>query len=196
MAINPQRSHVTVEEYIRLANESPDVRYDYIDGQVIRCAGGSPQHAEIAANIISILKQNLRGSSCHVFTSDVKIRLSASRYVHPDVAVSCDERDWVDPEAIHYPNLVIEVLSPSTEARDRGQKFAHYRACPTIREYVLINFAYQAIEVCRREKDPFWTFQTFTPGTDVELTSLGIRFPVVDVYEGIFFPEGNDDQLL
>lgn len=194
MATNPQHTYMTVEEYLQLDTESPDARYDYIDGHVIRCAGGSPQHADIAANIIVILKQLLRGRSCRVFTSDVRIRFSASRYVHPDIAVSCDERDRVDPEAIRYPNLVIEVLSPSTEARDRGQKFADYRACSTIQEYVLINFAYQAVEVCRREKNHFWSFQTFTSGTDVELTSLGIHFPVTDVYEGVFFPEGNDDQ--
>jgi Uma2 family endonuclease len=195
MAINPHHSYMTVEEYLQLDNESPDVCYDYLDGQVIRCAGGSPQHAEIATNVIAILKQFLRGSRCHVFTSDVRIRFSASRYVHPDIAVSCDQRDWTDPEAIHHPSLVIEVLSPSTEARDRGQKFADYRACLSIQEYVLINFAYQAVEVCRREKNHFWSFQTFTLGTDVELTSLGIHFPVADVYEGVFFPEGDDNQL-
>jgi Uma2 family endonuclease len=194
MAINPQHSYMTVEEYLQLDNESPDARYDYIDGQVIRYARGSPQHADIAANVIGILKQFLRGSSCRVFTSDVRIRFSASRYVHPDIAVSCDERDRVDPEAIHYPSLVIEVLSHTTEARDRGQKFADYRACPTIQEYVLINFAYQAVEVCRREKNHFWSFQTFKPGTNVELTSLGIHFPVADVYDGVYLPEENDDQ--
>jgi len=194
MAINPEHSYMTVEEYLQLENESPDARYDYIDGQVIRCAGDSPQHADIAADVIGILKQFLRGSFCRVFTSDVRIRLSASRYVDPDIAVSCDERDRIDPEAIHYPSLVIEVLSRATEARDRGQKFADYRACPTIQEYVLINFAYQAVEVCRREKNHFWSFQTFKPGSDVELASIGIRFPVTDVYDGVFLPEENDDQ--
>jgi Uma2 family endonuclease len=194
MATNPQHLYLTVEEYLQLDNESPDARYDYIDGQVIRCAGGSPQHAEIAANIISILKPFLRGSSCHLFTSDVRIRLSASRYLHPDIAVSCDERDWADPEAIRYPRLVIEVLSPSTEARDRGQKFAYYRACPTIQEYVLINFAYQTVELFRHEKNHLWSFQTFTPGSEVQLTSVGIHFPVTDVYEGVFIPETYDDQ--
>jgi Uma2 family endonuclease len=194
MATNPQRLSITVEAYLQLDNESPDVRYDYIDGQVIQLAGGSPQHADIAANVISILKQSLRGKPCRVFTSDVKIRLSASRYVHPDIAVSCDERDRVDPESIQYPSLVLEVLSPSTEARDRGQKFADYRARPSIQEYVLINTAYKAVEVCRREKGHLWSFQTFMPASDVELTSLDIRFPVADVYEGVFFPGGNDDQ--
>ncbi len=194
MATNPQHPYMTVEEYLRLDNESPDARYDYIDGQVIRCAGGSPQHAEIATNITSIIKPFLRGSSCHVFSSDVRIRLSASRYVHPDIAVSCDERDWADPEAIRYPGLIIEVLSPSTEARDRGQKFADYRALTSLQEYVLINFAYQGIELFRREKGHLWSFQTFLPDADVELVSLGIRFPVADVYEGIFFPGGNNNQ--
>ena len=194
MATNPQHSYMTVEEYLQLDRESPDARYDYLDGQVIRCAGGSPQHAEIATNVISILKQFLRGSPCHVFTSDVRIRFSASRYVHPDIAVSCDERDWVDPEAIRYPCLVVEVLSPSTEARDRGQKFADYRACPTIQEYLLINFAYQTVELFRREKNHLWSFQTFAPDANVELTSLGIQFPVADVYEGIFFPDEDDEE--
>jgi Uma2 family endonuclease len=195
MATDPQHTYITVEEYLQLDNESPDVRYDYIDGQVIRCAGGSPQHADIAANVIGILKQLLRGCSCRVFTSDVRICFSASRYVHSDIAVSCDERDRVDPEAIRYPHLVVEVLSPSTEARDRGQKFADYRACSTIQEYVLVNYAHQAVEVCRREKNHFWSFQTFKSDTDVELISLGIHFPVTDVYEGVFLPEENDDQL-
>ena len=194
MVTNPQRSYMTVEEYLQLDNESSDSRYDYRDGQAIQLAGGSPQHADIAANVISILKQFLRNRSCRVFTSDVRIRLSATRYVHPDIAVSCDERDRVDPEAIRYPGIVIEVLSPSTEARDRGQKFAEYRACPSIQEYVLINFAYQEVEVCRRERNHLWSFQTYVPGSEVELTSLSIRFPVTDVYEGVFFPGGNDDQ--
>jgi Uma2 family endonuclease len=194
MATNPQHTYITVEEYLQLDNESPDARYDYIDGQVIKLAGGSPQHADIAANVIAILKQLLRGKSCRVFTSDVKIRFSASRYVHPDIAVSCDERDRVDPEAIRYPGIVIEVLSPSTEALDRGRKFAEYRACPSIQEYILINFAYQAVEVCRRERNHLWSFQTFTPGTDVELTSLEIHFPVTEVYEGVFLPDSHDDQ--
>jgi Uma2 family endonuclease len=185
---------MTVEEYLELERKSPDTRYDYIDGLVIRLAGGSPQHSMIAANVTGILKQFLRRGPCFVFTSDVKIRFSPSRYVHPDIAVSCDERDRVNPESIQYPSLVIEVLSPSTEARDRGQKFADYRACSSIQEYVLINYAEYAVEVCRREKQHFWSFQTFTPGTDVELTSLKIRFPVEDVYEGVGVPENNDDR--
>jgi Uma2 family endonuclease len=194
MATNPQQIYITVEEYLRLDNESSDACYDYIDGHVIRCAGGSPQHAEIATNLISVLRPFLRGSPCHIFSSDVRIRLSESRYVHPDIAVSCDERDWADPVAIRYPSLVIEVLSPSTELRDRGQKFAEYRACPSLQEYVLVNFAYQEVELYRREKGHLWSFQTFQLDAHVELASLGVRFPVTDVYGGVFFPSGDENQ--
>jgi Uma2 family endonuclease len=84
--------------------------------------------------------------------------------------------------------VVVEVLSPSTEVLDRGEKFECYRECPTIQEYVMINTSRLAIELCRREKNNFWSFQTLKPGATVELTSLGVRFPVSDVYAKVVFP--------
>ncbi len=193
MATNPQRSNVTVEEYLELDHDSPGVRYEYINGRIIMMAGGSPQHSLIAANITGILRQLLRESSCCVFNSDVKISLPTLNYVYADVAVSCDQRDFADPEYIYRPRVIVEVLSPSTEALDRGEKFESYRECPTIQEYVMVNTSRQAVEVCRREKNSFWSFQTFKPGTIVELTSLGIHFSVSDVYEKVVFP-GNNHQ--
>jgi Uma2 family endonuclease len=189
MATHPQHSSVTVEEYLELDRNSPDVRYEYINGRIIMLAGGSPQHALIAANVTGILGQLLRESSCCVFNSDVKISLpTSSTYVYADVAVSCDQRDFADPEYIYRPCVIVEVLSPSTEVLDRGEKFERYRECPTLQEYVMVNTSRLAVEVCRREKNNFWSFQTFKPGTTVELTSLGVRFVVSDVYEKVVFP--------
>lgn len=191
MATNPQRLHITVEEYLELDRNSPDVRYEYINGRVIMMAGGSPQHSLIAANVTGILRQLLMDSSCCVFNSDAKIRLPTKDYVYADVSVSCDQRDFAQPEFIYHPSVIVEVLSPSTEALDRGEKFESYRECPSVQEYVLINTSRQAIEVCRRERNSFWSFQTLRTGATVELASLGIRFQVSDAYEKVVFSGEN-----
>ena len=191
MATNPRYLHMTVEEYLELDRNSPDVRYEYINGRIIMMAGGSPQHSLIAANVTRIFSQLLRERSCCVFNSDVKIRLPTKDYVYADVSVSCDQRDFADPEFIYHPGVIVEVLSPSTEALDRGEKFEKYRECPSVQEYVMINTSRQAIELCRREKNNFWSFQTLTFGATVELTSLGIRFLVSDAYEKVIFPGSN-----
>jgi Uma2 family endonuclease len=191
MATNPQRFYATVEEYLELDRNSPDVRYEYINGRIIMMAGGSPQHSLIAANVTGILRQLLRESSCCAFNSDVKIKLPRMNYVYADASVSCDQRDFADPEFMYHPRVIVEVLSPSTEALDRGEKFESYRECPSVQEYVMVNTSRQAIEVCRREKNNFWSFQTLKLGATVELTSLGIHFPVADAYEKVVFPGDN-----
>lgn len=190
MAVNPQYSYLTIEEYLELDRNSPDVRYEYINGRVIMMARGSPQHSLIAANVTRILSQLLRESPCCVFNPDAKISLSTvSSYVYADVVISCDQSDFVDPEYIYHPRVVVEVLSPSTEVLDRGEKFECYRECPSIQEYVMVNTSRLAVEVCRREKNNLWSFRTFKPGDVVGLTSLGVQFPVSDVYEKVVFPE-------
>jgi Uma2 family endonuclease len=192
MATNPQRLDVTAEEYLELDRHSPDVRYEYINGRMIMMAGDSPQHSLIAANVTGILGQLLRESSCCVFNSNVKIKLPRMNYVYADVSVSCDRRDFADPEFMYHPRVIVEVLTPSTEALDRGEKFECYRECPSVQEYVMVNTSRQAIEVCRREKNNFWSFQTLRVGATVELTSLGIHFPVADAYEKVVFPGDNN----
>ena len=93
---------------------------------------------------------------------------------------------------IQYPCLIVEVLSPSTEAYDRGRKLAYYRDCPTIWEYMLVDSQRQAIEVFRREKNKLWTYHAFGPGDDVELASLGARFPLAKAYRNVMFPVDED----
>lgn len=155
-------------------------------------AGGTLDHATISLNVATILRSLLRNSSCRVFTSDARVRLSSTRYVYPDVTVSCDSRDRGRIDIIQFPRVVIEVLSPGTEDYDRGRKFTYYRACPTIQEYVLVNTEYRAVEVCRREKNDLWSFLTFNLGDEVELTSLGVAFFVAEVYEDVIFPSYDD----
>jgi len=193
MTALPNRLTMSVEEYLALDRNSPETRYEYIDGYVTMMAGGTLDHATISLNMASTLRGLLRGSSCRVFPSDARVRLSATRYVLPDVTVSCDGRDRGRVDVIQYPHLVVEVLSPSTEDYNRGRKFTYYRECPTIQEYVMVNTEYQAVEVCRRARNDLWSFHVFRSGEDVELASLGVHFPVTVVYEDVTFPPEDDN---
>jgi Uma2 family endonuclease len=188
----PYRPLMSVEEYLEL-DRSGEMRYEYIDARVWMLAGGSLDHSSIQANVIGLLKNLLRGGSCHVFTSDARVRLSKTRYVYPDVTVSCNSQDQGRIDTVQFPSLVVEVLSPGTEARDRGLKLSYYRGCPSVQEYVLINSMFLLIEMYRRAKDTLWTYMTFELEDDIELASLGVRFPVVAVYEGVVFPPEDDD---
>ncbi|TMC18754.1 MAG: Uma2 family endonuclease [Chloroflexi bacterium] len=195
MATFPQPAYMTVEQYLALDRANPDVRYEYIDGRIIMQAGGSLKHSRIKINVTRVLYDVLRDSPCRVYDADSRVRLSETKYVLPDATVSCDERENEEDDIIRYPRLVVEVLSPHTEARDRGQKFALYRACQSIQEYVLVNTHYPSIEVFRREKYPLWTFHAFGMNDEVMLASLNVRFPVRVVYEDIRFAGDEDNPV-
>src|SRR6266700_4421058 len=172
-----------VEDYLILNRSSKGARYEYLDGELRMLAGGSPDHAIIIANLTATIKGPLKGSQCRVYNSDVQLQLSAKRYVFPDITVSCDQRDRNQKETIRHPCVVVEVLSSTTEAADRGKKAAYYRACPTIQEYMMVDSEEVFVEVHRREEER-WTINTFEPGDTITLESLGIQFPIEDAYEG------------
>ena len=117
----------------------------------------------------------------------MKFKPSESLHVYPDVMVSCDQRDQ-EPEqtVIHYPRLVIEVLSPSTEATDRGEKLLAYQEYPTIQEYVMVDSQSIRAEVYYREDDG-WKLYTYGPGSIVKLDSFAIQFPISTIYRGMVF---------
>src|SRR5690242_11651326 len=120
MVANPQPQRMTVQDYWNLEEHS-DTKYEYIDGYVYDLAGGTAAHSQIAINVTTALNQELQSGPCHVFNRDMRVQLSDDRYVFPDVTVSCDLADAVDDVTmIRSPRLVIEVLSNSTEAKDRG----------------------------------------------------------------------------
>lgn len=176
-----------VEEYLHLDRSSHEARYEYIDGHITLLAGGMLDHATICLNVASQLRSLLRNGPCRVFSSDARVRLSETRYVYPDITVSCNGRDRGSHDIIQFPKVVFEVLSPSTEDYDRGRKFTYYRYCPTIQEYVLINTVQQVVELCRREKGDLWSFHLYGPNDELELASLDISLPVTAIYEDVEF---------
>jgi Uma2 family endonuclease len=183
---------MSIEDYFELDKSSLEIRYEFIDGSVYMLAGGTADHSTINGNLVSALKNALRGGPCRVHTSDLKVRLSETRYVFPDISVSCDPRDRGRITVMQTPILIVETLSPSTEAYNRRKKFSYYRACPSIQEYILVDTQEQIVEVYRRDKEPFWKYSAFETGEQVELTSLGISIPVATIYEDVELPEVPD----
>lgn len=113
----------------------------------------------------------------------MQLQLSESRYVYPDITITCDPRD-LEPEdkKLHYPSVIIEVLSPSTEAVDRGKKLLYYQAHPTIQDYIMIDSQSILVEVYHREKSR-WSFSRYELHDEIEIESLGIQFLVRDAYK-------------
>jgi len=183
----PQPIYTTPEEYLRLDRNSP-IRYEYIDGQAYALAGGTLDHSTICVNLVSLLHQLLQGTLCRVYNSDARVRLSPTRYVYPDLTISCDAHDRGATDVLTAPRVVSEVLSPSTEGYDRGEKFAHYRECPSVEAYILVATERRAIDVYLRQEQAPWEVRAYGPGDEVALTSVGARLPLDAVYAGVTVP--------
>ena len=177
---------MSVEEYFELDENSLDTRYEYLDGYVYMMSGGSANHATIGGNIYALLKEQLRGGPCKAYNSDVRVKVSEKRYFHPDVTVTCDPRDRGTTKIIRSPRLVVEVLSPSTEAFDRGRKLQCYLAYSSIEEYLLVDARSMRIERYRKEQKR-WIYDAFEAGDVVETESLGVSLSMIDVYEDVIF---------
>src|SRR5712692_2628197 len=187
--------YMTVEQYLAL-DEATDAKYEYDNGYVfmlrppssaydesaiLDMAGGSNAHAALCARMASLLDQVLADDNCMVYTSDARTKLAERQYFYPDLTVACGEQAGT---MLTNPVVVIEVLSPTTEKRDRGAKFKNYKAIPSVQEYVLIGSEYKAIEVHRREGN-FWRQYHYREGDMVELTSIEVSFPFDEVYRRI-----------
>ena len=175
--------NLSFAEYLAIVGKDPEHGYEYLDGHIYMMTGGSPDHSIIGNNLGKILGNVLQGRRCIVYNSDVYFQVSENNRVCPDVAVSCDPRDRGAQEAIHYPSVVVEVLSPATEARDRGKKSLLYRSSLSVQEYLLVSTEAPIIELFRREKNGFWVLYTLQPGDFVELSSLGVHFSVAEAYQ-------------
>ncbi len=189
MATQPNITPMSVEDYLKLDRESMDARYEFVDGYAYMLAGGTADHSTLGVNAASLLVALLRGSQCRVYNSDVKVFISKQRYLIPDVSVTCDPRDRGKIDIIHHPQLVIEVLSSSTEAYDRGRKFEFYRSCPTLQDYVLVGSQWKAVDVYRRASENLWTLYPYGPGDQIHLHSLDISISIEDLYENVFLTE-------
>jgi Uma2 family endonuclease len=175
---------MSVEDYLALDNNSREARYEYLDGEVRMLAGGSTYHAAIISRLGAILERSLENGSCWTFNSDIRLALSESYYVYPDLSVSCDASDQKLGNSIQHPCMVVEVLSPGTEAVDRGEKLRCYLQHPTIQDYVMIDSLSIWVEVYHREDDG-WKLRLYGPQSIAKLEHLNIQFSVNTLYKGM-----------
>jgi Uma2 family endonuclease len=184
MVATPKLHRLTPQEYFEWEAQQ-DLRYEYFDGEVFAMTGGSLPHADIALNVASILREPLRGR-CKVRNSDAKVGITeAGPFVYPDVSVTCDDRDRTAQQFSRYPCLIVEILSPSTEAYDRGRKFALYRRLESLQEYVLVGSETKTVEVFRRDPNGTWMFIPYSEGDEIVLTSVGLTISMDAIYEDV-----------
>lgn len=175
------------EDYLAGEALSP-IRHEYVAGEVFAMAGATEEHATIAGNLFALLHAQVRGGPCRVYIADMKLHVAAAdAFFYPDVLVTCDARDAAEPLAKRHPSLICEVLSESTEAYDRGGKFAAYRTIESLSEYLLIDSRRRGLEVFRRQPDG-WLLTPVAPDGWLELNSLGFRCAVDALYEDVLFP--------
>ena len=209
MALNPtypesgrnwprRRGPMSEEEYHELEKLNPDCKYEYIDGVAYMMSGGTVEHDLIADNIRAALRSRLRvrSGSCNTFGENVQVLMEIKRngkkhYVYPDVTVSCAAEDRRPGNTmIESPKIVIEVLSPGTEAKDRSIKFRAFQKCPTIQEIVLVDQFAPYIQIWQRdEQDPAsWHYRHYGPGEVVEFASVDIHVEIEELYLDVAFP--------
>ncbi|MBO3464390.1 Uma2 family endonuclease [Aetokthonos hydrillicola] len=193
MIAQPLDQLMTPEEYLEWEEQQP-VKYEYINGQVFAMTGGTIPHNDIALNLATALKSHLRGTGCNIQLADDILGVSQNGPFHyPDVIVSSNPQDQKARKVIYHPCLIVEVLSPSTEAFDRGQKFRHYRRIDSLREYVLIEADKMSVECYRLNEKGKWELTSYsleeTTATAVHLNSVDFRCPISLLYEDVVFPE-------
>lgn len=187
VALPADRLLMSYEEY--LAWESTqEMRHEFCDGEVVSMAGSSRNHNRVSLNAFKILDIALTDRSCEVYIADVKVQVEPKRkYFYPDVIVTCDQRDRNEAQVVAFPCLLIEVLSPSTEAFDRGFKFAQYRNFETLQEYVLVQVEKPIVEVFQRNEQRQWVFFEYGLSDRLFLKSVNVEIAVSDLYRQIEF---------
>jgi len=190
IAIPKQPQKMTVEEYLVWEPEA-DIRYEYVNGEILAMTGGTIPHNEIALNFYAALRPFLRSRGCKITVSDVKLQVSTQQqnniYYYPDIIVTCDPEDVKARKFIQNPILIAEVLSPSTANKDRVEKFLHYLKMPSLQEYLLIDSEKISVERYCRGEGRMWLYYPYGDGEVITLSSLDFDLPMELLYQDVVF---------
>lgn len=178
-------NYISPTDYLAFEENNP-IKHEYRWGSIYAMAGASNNHVLISVNLSTLLRNHLRGKGCRTYVSDTKVHIeSLNTYYYPDVVVSCDEKDRAFSNFIRYPCLIIEVLSDSTEAFDRGDKFADYRQLESLQEYVTVSQTRKRVESFRKNSEGYWVLYSYADGDTVSLGTLGFQCTIADIYEDV-----------
>jgi len=183
MTLLAPRHRYSFAEYLE-TEEVSTVRHEFYDGEIYAMAGGSPEHAALAAAITTALGRQLEGTNCRVYSSDLRVRVLATGLAtYPDVTVICGPsiRDPASPSHVTNPKLIVEVLSPGTEDYDRNEKLLHYKQIPSLSTIVLVDHRIDELELLTRTGDD-WSHARFVAGEQVPLTAIQCTLSVDALY--------------
>jgi Uma2 family endonuclease len=190
MALAQNVARLSEAEYLRLERQS-EMRSEYFDGEIFAMPGGTRAHSLIATNLLRELSGGLKATDCVAYNADLRIKVEATGLLtYPDVSVVCGPQRFLDEkeDTLLNPTLVVEVLSDSTEAYDRGKKFEHYRQIQTCREYLLVSQKEPRIEQFVRQPSGDWILKEAVGlGTQITLPSLGIALRLAEVFAKVEF---------
>jgi Uma2 family endonuclease len=192
MIARPQLKRLYTEEEYFALEEASEIKHEFYRGEIFAMTGGSVNHNRITGNVFAEIRTRLQSSRCEAFVNDVRVLIKAhGLYTYPDVMVVCGGVDVADQrnDTVTNPQVIVEVLSPSTQAYDQGEKFAFYRSIPTLQEYVLI---YQEkphiIHYCKQE-DGWLLTDLLSLDEMLILSSLNVEIPLQRIYSRVdWFP--------
>jgi len=180
---------MTYAAYLALERGS-EIKHEFVDGHVYAMSGGTPEHARLAIDLAYLLKRGLEGRPCRVFSSDLRVRIEATRRAtYPDLTVVCGPVDTSpdDPDAVTNPTVLVEVISETSERTDRIEKWAHYRRIPSLAAYVLVSQDEPRIESYRRDGTR-WIFEEAAPGQELVIGGVELAVAVDALYAGALAP--------
>jgi Uma2 family endonuclease len=185
IAVKENSPQLTPEEYFTWEEKQLD-KHEYINGEVYAMSGGSVNHGRIAIKFTTMLDTHLENSGCITGNSDIKINIvETMNYTYPDASVTCDDRDKTTPQYFTYPCLIVEVLSSSTEAYDRGGKFRMYRNNPILQDYLLVSSTKIEMDLYHKNDVGDWVIINYKEGDTVELKSINLSFAIEQIYRGL-----------
>lgn len=176
--------HFSLADFLAWEERQPE-RHEFYRGEVFAMVGARRVHGCVVGNLQRELGMQLKGSPCRVFSESMKVQIGDDTILYPDLFVTCDKADLATDIVFRAPTLVIEVLSPSTQAYDRSQKFALYRRLDSLREYILVDPDTHRVESLRRTADDQWTFHDMSQAESIEAASLGCTVALADVFDGV-----------
>lgn len=195
MVALPQENDWTIEQYLAFEQEQ-DERHEFIMGQVYAMAGASERHNQIASSLHYLLYGQLLERQCQVFQSDMRVQVLDSASFYPDIVAICGEAHYSNDrrDTLLNPTVIIEVLSPSTEAHDRGSKFKQYRRLASLKEYALVSQHQIQIDHYTRQNDDTWVLTDFSDASDsLELDSINCLLLLSDIYRKVNFGQSKQN---
>ena len=185
MGLSQPQTRFERADFLAWEAEQPS-KHEYLDGEVFAMVGARQEHVLVAGALFARLREHLRGTRCRAYTSDMKLEIVAADAIfYPDVMVSCDEADRQRALAIQAPCLLIEVLSDSTAAVDRGPKFAAYRQLPSLQEYLLVDIERRHLELFRRQPEGWVLHEPLGEPRTLILTSVNLPLLDSDVFDDL-----------